>query len=433
MSNFAKRAVARESIENEVVIGDLIESPEDMVESQLEDAQTDTAEIDGMDAEGDVLEEDTASSEAALEIVEEDEEDGEELDEDTATAIDIAQESIRRRWVISGQTIARESASGHRSRRVVARESIVSTVKELIKRFIEWLKEMGRKVKDRWIKFSNAGKSIQSRSKKFDGAIKNLGAKNKDTVAGAFVKQLSIGATFEGNNATVLNNCIAYVTGESLKMQTALYEAAAVTVDASLSAAEKVVATESTKKSRKEAAADAIANAPAPAAAAKEAGAAAEKPAEVKGDTSYHMGGKITKESTDEDGVLKLELTEDDRDQTPADIPTPSVAQLNSTNDTYNKFGKELEKMLIGYRKTDSAREKLVTVMNKVTKSIDKFESADGNGTDAAGVAKEARKVASEASAMAGVMERLASHYTNVLSRGLGGYIQAGIGAYAKK
>ncbi|MCT7476063.1 hypothetical protein N5V81_13855 [Escherichia coli] len=44
---------------------------------------------------------------------------------------------------------------GARKHNQVARESLWDDIKAFLQRIFDWLKEQGRKIKDRWLKFSN--------------------------------------------------------------------------------------------------------------------------------------------------------------------------------------------------------------------------------------------------------------------------------------
>ncbi|MUY36967.1 hypothetical protein GLN57_24975, partial [Shigella flexneri 2a] len=177
MANFAKTRAARESMEaTATVVPDGIELPAESVEGTLADIEHDTKPIEALDADAELLAEDGDETDAQLDVLDEAQaaadgegagEDGEDpmdaeedMPDDAATALDVAQESIRSRWNFDHRSSVAHESYGSRNRRQVARESLWDDIKAFLKRIWEWLKEQGRKIKDRWLKFSNQGKSI---------------------------------------------------------------------------------------------------------------------------------------------------------------------------------------------------------------------------------------------------------------------------------
>lgn len=394
MSNFWKQKVAQESANASLEPGS-IELPEEAVETHLGEAQEDTAEIELLDRDGAILEDDADETDAQIDLVDEGEEASEDMSEDEVESLDVAQESIRKRWGMERSSIAQESAGSSRSRRTVARESLVDDAKTLIKRFIEWLKELGRKAKERWMKFHNAGKTIQARSKKFEAKLRSLGSKKKDTISGGFIKQLSKGGEFLGGNQAELKGQLSFAK-DAMEAQTAIYEKAKTLVDDTLSGKEGV-ATEIL---------------------------AVVKSKGIKG-TKLVGGMQIdVKEESESNAIQFTEDTADVKDE----VPTPSSTELASLNDFYNVIGKDLEKQLQDFRKTDKAREALEKVMDKVLSAIGKKEGEEGG--EKAG--RVARKLAQAAASNAQLIAKAGAHVWKTLPSGVNGYLSAGIGAYGK-
>lgn len=394
MSNFWKQKVAQESANASLEPGS-IELPEEAVETHLGEAQEDTAEIELLDRDGAILEDDADETDAQIDLVDEAEEESEDMSEDEVESLDVAQESIRKRWGMERSSIAQESAGSSRSRRTVARESLVDDAKTLIKRFIEWLKELGRKAKERWMKFHNAGKTIQARSKKFEAKLRSLGSKKKDTITGGFIKQLSKGGEFLGGNQAELKGQLSFAK-DAMEAQTAIYEKAKNLVDDTL-AGKEGVATEIL---------------------------AVVKSKGIKG-TKLVGGMQIdVKEESESNAIQFTEDTADVKDE----VPTPSSTELASLNDFYNVIGKDLEKQLQDFRKTDKAREALEKVMDKVLSAIGKKEGEEGG--EKAG--RVARKLAQAAASNAQLIAKAGAHVWKTLPSGVNGYLSAGIGAYGK-
>lgn len=394
MSNFWKKQVAQESANATLEPGS-IELPEEAVETHLAEVQEDTAEIELLDRDGAILEDDADETDAQTDLVDEGEEAGEDMTEDEVESLDVAQESIRKRWGIERRSVAQESAGSSRSRRVVARESLVEDAKTLVKRFIEWLKEIGRKAKERWLKFHNAGKTIQGRSKKFEAKLRNLGSKKKDTITGGFIKQLSKGGEFIGNNMAEMKSQLS-LAKDSLEAQTALYAHGKEVVDKILGG---------------------------------ETGVAGDilRTIQSKGLKGTKVIGGMQINFKEESESTVVEFTEDSS-EVKDEVSTPSSSELASLNDFYNLLGKDLEKQLQDFRKTDKARTDLEKVMDKVVAAIGKKEGEEG-GEKAARVA---RKMAQATASNAQLVSKAGAHIWKTLPSGVNGYLSAGIGAYGK-
>lgn len=396
MSNFWKKQVAQESANATLEPGS-IELPEEAVETHLAEVQEDTAEIELLDRDGAILEDDADETDAQTDLVDEGEEAGEEMSEDEVESLDVAQESIRKRWGIERRSVAQESAGSSRSRRVVAREALVEDAKTLIKRFIEWLKEIGRKAKERWLKFHNAGKTIQGRSKKFEAKLRSLGSKKKDTISGGFIKQLSKGGEFIGNNLAEMKSQLS-LAKDTLEAQTALYARGKEIVD-------KLLGGDTSIQLLRES-------------------VEVIKGSGLKG-TKLVGGMQIDIKEDSESSVI--EFTED-TSEVKDEVATPSSNELASLNDFYNLLGKDLEKQLQDFRKTDKARTDLEKVMDKVVSAIGKKEGEEGGEK----AARAARKMAQATASNAQLVSKAGAHIWKTLPTGVNGYLSAGIGAYGK-
>ena len=414
MSNFWKKQVAQESA-NAVLEPGSIELPEEAVEAHMEDVQTDTAEIELLDRDAAILEDDADETDAQAELIEEDEDSSEDMSEDEVESLDVAQESIRKRWGIERRSVAQESRGSSRTRRKVAQESLKEDIKGLIDRFIQWLKEQGRKVKDRWLKFSNAGKTIQSRSKKFEGALRNLGSKKKDKIKGAFIKQLSKGGTFVGGNISELKDALA-IAKDTQGAQSKLYDAVAEAVSISFDGGDHQNKNTHNKD-------------------VDYAKALNADGVFTRTDTTEFIGNMVAQVKEDqENGAKTIEFVERTGDVTD-EVDTPSSSLLSSLNDFYNLLGKDLEKQLQEYRKTEKSREKLEKAMEALLKEVSKSDtesSKDGAAKSAGARAKMARKIAQGAASKASTISRIGAFIWKTLPTGINGYIVAGIGAYGK-
>lgn len=388
MSNFWQKQVAQESANAQLEPGS-IELPEEAVETHIAEAEEDTAEIELLDRDGAVLADDADETDAQIDLVDEGEESGEDMSEGDVEALDVAQESIRKRWGIDRRSVAQESAGSSRARRVVARESLVDDAKTLVKRFIEWLKELGRKAKERWMKFHNAGKTIQGRSKKFEAKLRKLGTKNKDTISGGFIKQLSKGGEFIGTNMAEMKEQLAFAKN-TMEAQTEIYASAKGTVD-------KILGGES--------------------------GVASEVLGSIKskGLKGTKVIGGMQIDFKEESESTVVEFTED-TSEVKEEVATPSSSELATLNDFYNLVGKDLEKQLQDFRKTEKAQADLEKVMDKVLAAIGKKEGEEGGEKQA----RVARKMAQSAASNAQLLAKAGAHVWKVLPSGINGYLAAG-------
>lgn len=178
MANFVRRKAVRESTEHvgefhEIfggIFGDIfgnkngIEFPEMTPQALM----TSLHESDSLSEDGEILNDDILRSEQALEKVSD-----ENASDITLSALQVAQENIRKRWALSGPKVARESfrRGGNRS---LARESWKDTIKALWERFIELCIKIRDKAKDIWYNFTNEGKRIFNRTTKMLQRLQNL-------------------------------------------------------------------------------------------------------------------------------------------------------------------------------------------------------------------------------------------------------------------
>lgn len=432
MANFAQRKIARESIEGTgTVVPDGLELPAESVEGILAELAENEKNIDQHDSEGDVLTEDVSETEAQLDAVDEaDAAAGDEAGEDSmdaeedmpdeaAEALDVAQESIRRRWGFDHRVSVAQEAYGSRKRRQVARESLWDDIKAFFRRIWEWLKEQGRKVKDRWLKFSNQGKSIQKRSKQYAEAIKNLGKlkTGKEELKGGFIKSLSIGGKFIGDNVTELKK--EFDSAEEFqKGQTKLLEDATSMVGSM----EKNIA--EARNSGKEGFGT----------AASLEYTAMERDMRDLATESEALGGMTTKivvEGTGDEITVTASAVESEV-SVPSEVKTPSTATLGAVNTFYGNLGKEIEKLALAYHATNQKREKYEKGIENVLKRIDALK-VDDVDKDIGKVVRIGRRMISNTQSMLATCERVTSGIVKNAVSGLNSYISAGIACYEKK
>ena len=418
MANFYKNKIARESMEStSTVVPDGIELPAESVEGTLADIEHDTKPIEAMDADAELLAEDGDETDAQLDVLDEAQaaadgeeagEDGEEpmdaeedMPDDAAKALDVAQESIRSRWNFEHRSSVAHESYGSRNRRQVARESLWEDIKAFIGRIWDWLKEQGRKIKDRWLKFHNQGKSIQARAKKYDEVIRKLGKQKKDEISGGFIKSLSIDGKFVGNDIPSLKDDLHRVSNfysnevPSLATDAAGMVDKALKGDASFDGELKKVFEAIAKK-------------------------------EV---IEYHLGNVSAKVEYDEEGGFSYTFVEAEK-SVETSVKTPSVGELAKINAFFNEVGKQIEKNVQAYRKVESARKSFEDKIGNLLKEIDKVK-IDEKPELTDNVRKLRRHITSVQRSLS-FNEKIIASTQKHLAGGLNGYISAGIAAYEK-
>ena len=419
MANFYKNKIARESMEStSTVVPDGIELPAESVEGTLADIEHDTKPIEALDADAELLAEDGDETDAQLDVLDEAQaaadgegagEDGEDpmdaeedMSDDAATALDVAQESIRSRWNFEHRSSVAHESYGSRNRRQVARESLWEDIKAFLGRILDWLKEQGRKLKDRWLKFHNQGKSIQARAKKYDEVIRKLGKQKKDEISGGFIKSLSIDGKFVGDNIPKLKGILNQVsTFYSAKMPAMASKAAEVVSDVTKGNGVKVekLKADFTELSKQ----DSLQN--------------------------FKLGNMAVKTEYDNEGGFSSTFVEAEN-SVETSVKTPSVGELAKINALFNEVGKQIEKNVQDYRKVESARKTFEDNIDKLLKEVDKVK-IDEKPELTEGV-RAARRFITSVNQGLSLGEKVIASTQKHLAGGLNGYLSAGIGAYEK-
>lgn len=430
MSNFWQKKVAREDAGVDIV-PDNTELPLESVEGVLSEVASDTAVIDQQDNEAALLSEDADETDAQYQAVDDDikaadaGEEGveEDMPEDAVEQIDVAQESIRRRWGMNHrQTLARESY-GSGNRRMAVRESLWEDIKAFFQRIWEWLKAQGKKLKDRWINFHNQGKSIQKRSKKFDALIRQLGSikSGKDEIKGSFIKQLCVGGEFKGDDVAGMNGMLTKL-GTFPAVVDGLLKEGQEEVDEMVKAHPSTVATES-KKNKK---------GPGPKAPNEKTvvqEVVEEQAREVANGITECLGNRAIKaEGVGDD--WNITFIDSERD-VPTEVKTPNIATMNSVNTFYNKFGIELEKRAKNYEKINGDRERFTKGIEQLLAKVDKID-AKGDTAYIEEI-REVRRNVQQISSTVGVFESAQANIITSTASGVNGYLSAAIAAYDKR
>lgn len=417
MANFAQRKIARESVEGAgTIVPDGIELPAESVEGTLADIEHDTKPIDQMDAEADVMAEDGDETDAQLDAVDAAEaaaagegEEGEEpmeveedMPDEAAEQLDVAQESIRKRWAFDHRVSVAQESYGSRRRRQVARESLWDDIKAFLQRIWDWLKEQGRKIKDRWLKFSNQGKSIQARAKKYDSAIRKLGKQKKDTISGGFIKNLTEGGKFIGEDVAAMKRVMSSVGGIYGLQDNVVSEATAL-----------VNTVESGKM-------------------ASGFAAAVNKSVGAKSGDLQLLGNQVGRADVKVNGDdLEASFTVIDAEgSVESSVSTPSLSALSSVVAFFNQLGKAVEENVKAYHKNNQAQATYEQAIEKLLKRIDGVKIDDK--PDLTNNVRVARRAITITNQFISFTERCIATCQKNLIAGVNGYISAGISAYEK-
>lgn len=425
MSNFVQRRVARESAGSDNNIDSLsaIVPVEENLDQQLAELTSEEAGLDALSQDGDVLGSDIERTEAAVDAASEAQTQGEELSEETVNNVEVAQESIRRRWGCTGTRVATESFRRSRGRTAAACESWKDTLKDLYKRFVEFLKTVKNKIKDLRLKYFNVGKTAQSRSKAYVERLRKLGKKKNDNISGSFITKLSVDGKFDLDDSIAIAQEVA-AGGKAKhvmdKIKT-LAENAAVAMSKDgdnykfTGAAGDVVelfGNASTKLSALPQFED-------------DKGSLGKVKA-LPGNAYLQSASKQLADGGGEYFILGFTTTGENN--TEKQIDTPASGLISKAAVALGKIGKDYEKLLQDFRNYDTALDKLESEAEKAAAKFDKAtEDADRKTLSGARTIADA-SVRNHQTAF-----RAANHAVRSVIDGLNGYCGAAIGAYESK
>ena len=391
-----------------------VEKPEEAVETHLIEVEGLDQSVSELVDDGEELASDTEQLEEYADAVEKGAEEG-GMDETAARVVDVAVESIAVKWGIKRTKIGAENFSGSMKAQStkVALESIGETIKTMWKKFVAWIGEIIAKVKDFWLKYHNAGKSMKKRAEKLYQRIdKGLGQKDKSEISGGWTSNLLVDGKIDvdyvissGASAGKDVQSIAQATDINLDKSGKVIRGMAnapVVLDAS-GAAQFVELGKKTSKNL----GDALPN-----------GAVSVKVGAIPG------GAYIVAYNKDDVGYVKLvTVGENSGDKK---TPTPDESKMKAAIKAIEQYGDALETSLKDFRK---ANEKLKTLQDAAKDAADKLEEVKAEGKDGA---RKSLAVANAAVSSYTAAQRAATTFLKNGGQGLIGYVTAGIGAYKK-
>lgn len=423
MSNFAKRRIARESVETE---GDVIdgisnvEPAEENIDVQLAEVASMDGQLEQLEGDGETLAADTERTEAAIDSADDDIENGEEMPEEAIAHHEVAQESIRRRWGIDRTKLARESFRRGRGMTKAAQEGWKETLKDLYKRFIEFCKEVIGKIKDLKLKYINVGKSAQKRAKAYQEAIRKLGKvkTGKENISGGFISKLSIEGKFDVANSIAIAKD---VTGGKVKGAISALAKQADETAVAVSKGDKdafsalkgneavtLFGTTATK----------LRNLP------QFEDSESQKLLALPGNAYIQSGSKKLPGDHSFTAIAFMSTGDSSEEK---EVSVPNASSLSTAASALDAIGKNFEGVLKDFRVYDSEIEKLQQAAEKAASALDK----SNDETEWEGL-RSARSAADQAVKNYQTLNRAVNYVGNTVISGLNGYIGAGIGAYEK-
>lgn len=397
---------------DEAILAAEVERPEEAVESHLIEVEGLDQQVSDLVSDGEELSEDTEQLEQYQEAVEQGAEAG-GMDETAARVVDVAVESIAAKWGIRRPKIGVENFSGamRAQSTKVAVESIGETIKAMWQKFVVWIGEIIGKVKDFWLKYNNAGKSMKARAEKlYQRLDKGLGQKDKTEIGGGWIKSLVVNgvpnpsfvidaAAKAGQSVTELGRLIAITLDDAGKAASASGSVTAGGVDqmAKLPMGEKA-----TKKISE------------------------ILPAGAEKVEALAIPGGAYLVTFERKGIAQVTYKTVGENVGDKKIATPDEAVMQKAIKAIEQYGDALETSLKGFR---AANDKLKALETSAKEASKKFDEAKSEGK---GDARAALNAANAAVSSYTATQQAATAFLKNGGMGLIGYVTAGIGAYKK-
>ena len=424
MSNFYQRQAARESVgegDNNIDSLSAIAPVEENLDQQLADLASEDQGLDALAQDGEVLSDDIARTESAVDTATEAVEQGEEVSEEAVEKAEVAQESVRRRWGIVNERVATESFRRSRGLAKAAQESWRDTLKQLYQRFVEFLKTVKNKIKDLRLKYFNVGKTAQKRAKAYNERIRKLGKKKSDNISGSFITKLSLNGAFNVDESISIAQSVTG-GGKSKGVMDKVKALADAATTAMVKAGEEfkfqgangagveLFGTASTKLR---------------ALPQFEDSADAGKVMALPGNAYIQAATKKLSTKDGEKDYFAIGFTSTGDAADDKQVDTPATAALSKAATALERIGKDYEKLLQDFRGYESELDKLEKEAEKIAAQFDKSTEDE----ERAGLSN-ARTIADAAVRNYQNVFRAANYVARGVIDGLNGYVGAGIGAY---
>ena len=382
-----------------------LENPQNCVEANSIECAEATSDLDTLQQDGEQLAGDTTQLEEIAGAVESAEAEG-GMDETAARVVDVAVESIAQRWGVRRRRLGLESFnSANKSRGTrVALEEVGEVIKSLWERFIAWVGEIIDRLKDFWLKYFNAGKSIQKRADKLEDRLaKGLGERSKEKIGGSWAKNLLI------NGRIDVDHCVSKGIDKS-KLSKAM--------DRYIAGQANAVAGSGDSKPVSEAFSEETFGVK----ATKSLKEALPGDAEVLSTIAIPSIGYVVKyKHNNIERLKKVALNEYREDKT---VATPDVTKMSNAIKAIRAIGEGLEETLKDFR---GPRESLSTLRD-AARAASK-DANDKKGEDRQ-KAIHKRDIAQAAVSNALILNDLATAVPMAVANGLIGYVQDGVSAH---
>lgn len=285
----------------------------------------------------------------------------------------------------------------------VGQEGLGSSLKDMLRRFVAWLKEKAKAATDLWLKFNNLGRTTKRKAERYKLQIMKCRHREKDYVSGNFIMRLMCGRQFIGGDVNAMKDSLK-VAKDVVEAQKRIYGAMVSEVETGLSGGVPKYA-------------DAL--------SADGMYGRDPKPYNIIGHRTLFTQG-----ASDEldRPYVRLVFPPTLKEDIPPSVFTPKLQLLERLNDFYYILGRDLEREINKQQFVEKTHLKLADTMERLLKTIDQAEQNPEKMEAAKVAARYARMAASKAATLNSV-----GHFTwRNLTVGLGGYIQESIKAFSR-
>ena len=402
------------------------EDVSESVEAKLIEVEGLDAEICTMHQDADELEEDTRSMENMEGAVAEAAEEG-GLDETAARITEVAMESYCARWGIQRIRVATESfAGGARVQATqVALEGIGDSIKGAFESFGKWVQEIVNKMRDFWVKYINAGKAVKKRAQKLKQRVaRGLGEMKSSEIGGSWQRAALINQKTDIKGVMhFIDNCDKGIAGFSKKLEDAVslikfggdlvfqHIDASQVINQALKVANGVFVSATVTNTQLR--------------------GAGRVPANAKNVEIFAAPGEgyFVSYTNPDDGRKSVTFAQHEVGQKHRthDVKTPTSSEIDIAIEKLLKCGDIMESKLVNFR---DGQQKLAHLNAEIKSAVSTLDKA--HSREEIQIARKNVWAAKDALTDYNTITRAVTTGLTNASKGLIGYISAGIGAYDK-
>ncbi len=285
----------------------------------------------------------------------------------------------------------------------VGQEGLGSSLKDMLRRFVAWLKAKAQSATDLWLKFNNLGRTTKRKAERYKVQIMKCKRREKDYVSGNFIMRLMCGRQFIGGDVNAMKESLN-IARSVVEAQKRIYGTIVSEVETGLSGG--------TPKYADALSADGMYG-------------RESKPFNIIGHRTLFAQGNVDEL---ERPYVRLSFPPTLKEDIPPSVFTPKLQLLERLNDFYYTLGRELEREINKQQFVEKTHLKLVDTMEKLLKTIDKAEK----NPEKVAAAKLAASYARIAASKAATLNSVGNFTWRNLTIGLGGYIQESIKSFSK-